>query len=228
MLCDLNKVHYINDLLVHHPSYIGDIIRVIITMWLFEKKKILLNRKKPQNCNICRVAHLCLIPQPIFKVSSFWLSIYKFKSFIFFVCCREKNRKLFFLYFSCCSSSFDIHTLAPPAPGERIAEWMNREDGGEEEKNFIFRHNFQNRLLFIFNRFILSVPFCSFYTSESYARQCFFLLQHLSFDIPHTKHIRMKEILFHSLSFLCWFEFFFSIQFRAVVHTCLVDADTNH
>lgn len=152
-------------------------------------------------------------------MSSSWFWIYKFKSFNFL--CREKTRKHFFLYFSCCSRSFDIHSLAPPAPGERMDEWMNREDGAEEEKNFIFRHNFQNRLLFIFNRFILSVPFCSFSTSESYARQCFFLLRRLSFDIPHTKHIQMKEILFHSLSFLCWFEFFFfsSIQFRAAVHT---------
>jgi hypothetical protein len=50
---------------------------------------------------------------------------------------------------------FFRHNLVSPAPGEFEVgcEKRNTEKREWRKKHFVFRHNFQNRLLFIFNRF---------------------------------------------------------------------------
>lgn len=102
---------------------------------------------------------------------------------------RAENRNLFFFV---SVSSFSRHNLVSPAPGGFNAR-------ASKTRILYFRHNFENRLLFIFNRFML--PFCSvslslFTSDRMFCNACLFLL------IFHTIPASAVE----SFQFSCWFQ----------------------
>ena len=119
------------------------------------------------------------------------LTYFKFGSFFFIIPAENRNLYIFFSFLLRSSFSFDIiwfHLLQVDARKETHKKKRIR----MEKKHFVFRHNFQNRLLFIFNRFQHTLLLLSSTSNRMFSTMFSF---YISYAIYTSEYSAFAEII---------------------------------